>query len=275
MLIHYERPKITTYKPGDVRKYAHLKRDGIFVQVIGHGDENHVPTCLTRHPDGAHEVDLSGGSRIGEQLYSLRRHRFLGALFCELYSPGEEASQVKSHLAAGNIGLMRLECFAIPSQSANLSLESLRDYCKLLRFPFVDFDQMPVACNSQDMYHWISTWKGDDTEGYVFKDGNLLNWCKWKPVLTTDLVVIGFKEGKGKYLGTLGALELGLSDGSHVCNCSGMDDETRDLISENEEDWLGAVVEVAYQRRDSGGGLRHPRFIRRREDKGASECNEI
>jgi|SRR6185437_5840928 len=278
-MMHYERPKITTYKPGDVRKYAHLKRDGIMITVIGHGSQDHMPTCLTRHPDGAHEIQLGG--QPGDVLYNIRRREFNGALFCELFAPGEEASQVKSHLANREYNSLRMECFAIPSQSANLSLESLRDYCKVLHVPFVDFER--VDCDSVEPF--IQAWSvvtPPDYEGHVFKDGNLLNWCKWKPVLTADLIIIGYKEGKGKYLGTLGALELGIIklEGDteyyeHICNCSGMDDATRDLISENEEKYLGTVIEVTYQRRDSAGGLRHPRFKGFREDKGAHECTTI
>ena len=270
---HYERPKIKTYKTGDVRRYAHLKRDGIMLTL----DYREERTCkaLTRHPDGAHDIaeqlDLPAVTHVP---YA----NFRGVLFCELFAPGQPASQVKSLIASGTMTELEIECFAIPSMPAELSLETLKSVCKehVKFIRFADFtvkeddetdDEFVEAC--------VQAWdvqKCPDSEGYVFKNGNLLDWCKWKPVKTCDLVVLDFKEGKGKYLGTLGALVLGLHDGTEICNCSGMDDETRDEISENEEKYLGTVVEVEYQRRDSGGGLRHPRFKCFRPDKSREEC---
>ncbi len=274
----YERPKITTYKVGDVRKYAQLKRDGIMLTL--EAKDNKV-RALTRHPDGAHDISAQ---LIGQGDFDAFRRSDLSddpVLFCELFVPNEPASQVKSKLADGAVEDLFIESFAVPYTDEDLGLDGLAtnlDFgiSQMTWIPWPDCGGDDYASMSE-VFAWFRNWQHHDGgyEGFVLKDGNMLNWCKWKPVLTADLVVLGFKDGQGKYLGTLGSLQLGLHDGTFICNCSGMDDTTRDYISENEDKILGSVVEVSYQRRDSGGGLRHPRFARFRDDKTREECVEI
>ncbi len=121
-------------------------------------------------------------------------------------------------------------------------------------------------------------------EGFVFKNGNLLDWHKWKPVKTIDVVVSGFIDGDGKYIGLIGAMACSVyqhvtignrrrSALVEIANVSGMDDRTRILISDDEEGHLGRVAEVAYQYVGSKGRLRHPRFMRWRDDKSALDCD--
>jgi len=267
----YERPKIKTYEVGDVRKYAQLKRDGIMLTLKTFSVKTE---CLTRHPDGAHDIadqlDLDPINLLSDSMW-------VGALFCELFSPGEPASQVKSHIASGDMSKLKIECFAAPSCFDFWELEHLEELCEKIGMPFVEYMSWPdyedpyIAMSK--VFEWFHRSPG--YEGLVLKNSNLNDWCKWKPVLTCDLVILGFKDGAGKFLGTLGSLTLGLHDGTFVCNCSGMDDATRDYISENEDKLFGTVCEVSYQRRDSGGGLRHPRFARFRDDKTREECVEI
>ena len=102
----------------------------------------------------------------------------------------------------------------------------------------------------------------------MFKDGNLLNFEKWKPVKTLDAVVTDIKPGKGKYDNQVGALILSV-EGREVANVSGMSDAERAAMGEHN---IGQVVEVAYQYVGSKGRLRHPRFIRFRDDKLPEQC---
>lgn len=58
-----------------------------------------------------------------------------------------------------------------------------------------------------------------------------------------------------------------------VCECGGFDDATRDYFTRNRKKVVGRVVEVKANEimRDSGR-LRHPRYERMRDDKGADRC---
>lgn len=58
-----------------------------------------------------------------------------------------------------------------------------------------------------------------------------------------------------------------------VGECSGFDEETREMFSEDPKSWVGKVIEVkANEIFKDTGKLRHPRFMRVREDKSPIEC---
>lgn len=58
-----------------------------------------------------------------------------------------------------------------------------------------------------------------------------------------------------------------------VCECGGFDDDTRAYFTDNQQKVIGTVVEVKSNEimRDSGR-LRHPRYLRMREDKAPDRC---
>lgn len=58
-----------------------------------------------------------------------------------------------------------------------------------------------------------------------------------------------------------------------VGETSGFDDATRQVISKNNETFLGKVIELKGQEVLKTGKLRHPRFLRWRTDKENVECN--
>jgi hypothetical protein len=111
-------------------------------------------------------------------------------------------------------------------------------------------------------------------EGWVLKQSNYSGWWKVKPTRDIDVVVTGFKDGEGKYLGAVGALRVSIwTDGEfrEIASVSGMDDDVRWDIDEKKD--LGRVCEVRYQDVGNGGRLIHPRFVRWRDDKPADQCH--
>ncbi len=109
-------------------------------------------------------------------------------------------------------------------------------------------------------------------EGSVLKDirsayaGRRHNsWRKWKEIEEVDARIIGYKEGQGKFLGLIGAIQFRAEDGT-VGYCSGMDDETRIWISDRRDTLLGKTIEIAHYGK-LVDGFRHPQFKRFREDK--------
>ena len=118
-------------------------------------------------------------------------------------------------------------------------------------------------------------------EGVMLKNDKVSNygkdWTKVKKEATADAFILGATPGKGKYEGQIGALELAVYNEGVIWpigKCSGMDDDTRktmtDLALHGALKHL--VIEVKFNDVTKNKKLRHPRFIRWREDKAKEAC---
>lgn len=103
------------------------------------------------------------------------------------------------------------------------------------------------------------------------------NWLKMKGEETTDTPIIDAFEGTGKYARALGGLVVNC-DGVHVRVGGGFTDEQRvsfweefraDRAGREPPSLLGRMIEVEYHEKTPDGSLRHPRFVRFRDDKAA------
>lgn len=115
-------------------------------------------------------------------------------------------------------------------------------------------------------------------EGFVLKQRMRQPcWWKLKVTHTYDLIMTGWTiatAGKHKGMiksikGSVTTIEEGGFRNIEVANVSGMKDEIRYNITEAD---LGRVFEVEANLLAGQGRLRHPRFIRWRDDKSATEC---
>jgi len=111
-------------------------------------------------------------------------------------------------------------------------------------------------------------------EGWVLKERcKYPSWWKMKLEYTTDVIVMNFKMATaGQYLGGVGSIEAGVFvDGilRPVAFVSGMKRPVRDALTEND---FGRVMEIKHNGVLSQGRLRHPRFLRWRDDKNLAEC---
>jgi len=114
-------------------------------------------------------------------------------------------------------------------------------------------------------------------EGWMLKRANRFGWYKVKYERTLDAIIVGAKEGRGKFAGLIGAVRVALyRDGrlEEIASLSGMDDATRVDLTDMwlDETLNGRVVEVEYQQASGKGRLDHPRVKRMRPDKPAKEC---
>ena len=104
---------------------------------------------------------------------------------------------------------------------------------------------------------------------YEFKRTTSL--LKVKKMSTVDLEIVGYEEGSGRLAGTLGAILVRYKAGNIVKVGSGFSDGLRDLIWENQDDYLGAICEIQYfeetTNADGGISLRFPIFKDFRPDK--------
>lgn len=101
------------------------------------------------------------------------------------------------------------------------------------------------------------------------------SWIKVKAVETADGVITGFTPGEGKYFDTIGAIVIGQYRAGtfvpKITKISGMTDELRYELGSSGSDYLGKVVEFAFQNK-TDESYRHPRFKRFRPDKAPEEC---
>jgi ATP-dependent DNA ligase len=100
-------------------------------------------------------------------------------------------------------------------------------------------------------------------------------WLKMKNEDSEDLRVIGAFEGTGKYAGKLGGLIVDRK-GVEIRVGGGFSDEQRESfwkqflsekIDSKDSLLLSRLIEVEYHEITKDGSLRHPRFIRFRDDK--------
>lgn len=278
------RPKIKPYEPGDKWKYAHFKRDGHWtrLEIDTTKPDRIVWNAYTSRPTAIGEKLVYCMSplltRIHSGLCGLGVTRGQWVILGELFYPGFPASYVKTGLANCDTNA-KFEAFAllkVPNTTheelANWTLENTADTCAYHGIPFVQFltnSESFADCSVELLFNKTVC---EDNEGFVFKDGNLKNWRKWKPEKTIDLICTGFTDGAGKYTNLIGSIEGSLADGRAVASVSGMDDQVRRDISFDKNACIGRVFECKYQRVESKGRLRHPRFVRWRDDKRPEHC---
>jgi ATP-dependent DNA ligase len=89
---------------------------------------------------------------------------------------------------------------------------------------------------------------------------------KVKPYKTEDLEVTGIYDGEGKYTGMAGGVVVNFNGVAVRCG-SGFDDATREAMAKAPNDYIGKVAEIRYLEVTEDGSLRHPSFLRWREEK--------
>jgi ATP-dependent DNA ligase len=125
---------------------------------------------------------------------------------------------------------------------------------------------------------WSEQVKSGQFEGLVFKQSDQPYgepWGRMKARVTADFVCMGVNRGSGRLVNTAGSIQGGLYvEGrlQRILNVAGFTDEERDELWTHPEGFVGRVFEVCGNARFESGALRHPRFLRWREDKLPREC---
>lgn len=112
---------------------------------------------------------------------------------------------------------------------------------------------------------------GAGGEGVVCKrqDSRYVNsrsglWVKVKSKATCEATVVGFKQGDSW---KVGSFEVELCDGGARTTVKCGTDERHQEADEHPERWLGVVIEIEHNGLSTNGIPRHPRFLRRRDDR--------
>ena len=98
----------------------------------------------------------------------------------------------------------------------------------------------------------------DPEASYMYKRTTAL--LKYKKVEQLLTHIIGFKAGKGKHLGRLGALIVECPNGKECSVGTGFDDQERDAIWTDRNKWLGRQIVIEYQEETKYGVPRFPRY---------------
>lgn len=92
------------------------------------------------------------------------------------------------------------------------------------------------------------------------------SWLKVKAFETHDLVITDMFEGEGKYAGKMGGVICDF-DGVEVRVGGGWSDADREIMWNDQSSYIGRMIEVGAHEQTPDGSLRHPRFMRFRDDK--------
>jgi bifunctional non-homologous end joining protein LigD len=133
-------------------------------------------------------------------------------------------------------------------------------------------------------------------DGKYVPGQRMASWQKIKRLSTADFFIVGSVPGKGQNAGKVGSLKVAYAGGKpgdpgyipavpgkhpagiYVADVAGFDQATRQNITDMstgavKDEMLGKVLEVSGQGRTKGMRIRHPVFVRWRDDKAAEETD--
>jgi len=166
-------------------------------------------------------------------------------------------------------------CCSVPYAERRKSLGHLFENAA---YAFSHLRLLPIlysGSEQEQILSWLSTMRQLHQEGIMVNLANAPYECKRtsnllkvKAMQDCDLRIVGFEPGKGRFVGTLGALAVDYK-GSPLRVGSGFSDDMRAWLWQNQADLLGRIVTVQYfeETQDKNGtkSLRFPVFKELRE----------
>ena len=275
--LNWERSYIVFRKPGPYKpeldyQYVQAKCDGHRVMAIKVPETNSLMVVTTSGHDVGPQLTQCGWyHQLCKRLQD--QHWFDG----EVYLPGKTAEHLKTAMVEGS-NEIEFAAFGYSLAPGTTSLEELQRLCDAhkiktptwSRCKAREAEKLLLGKNYDPQATALENVRslGVEFDGVVFKNGMYSEWGKLKHRKTVDCVVTGLMPGKGKYKGMVGSLACSVH-GIEIAKAAMMPDEIRAEITEND---IGRVVEVEYERVASQGRLRHPRFLRWRDDKRPDQC---
>ena len=113
----------------------------------------------------------------------------------------------------------------------------------------------------------------------VYKCGRSWSLRKFKDFSDAEALIVGYVEGKGKRIGTLGKFVMQDGDGNQFGCPPGKGYNYKDLadILNNVHDYIGQVATFTYFERTKAGSYRHPHYkaVRNYEWRANKKNNTI
>lgn len=266
------RPRFVNFKPCDFPSSSdfdvvELKYDGIWGQVLIEGDQWEIWSrngLLKKY--GTAPFDLSRTLLHSEYLFGSEWAKDRPSMYEKCIVFGAE--YINGELVTGVSNLsMRAKL---------LELLSAYDF-SCIRGGLELTEQYPIK---DALRLWEEKVKGEQYEGLVFKNSSS-RWGdpfgRMKAETTADYVCIGFKESDSDtYMGWGVACVIGgLYDGDElvkICKVSGLTNDLRKEFFDHPDKYVGRVFEAEGKKISKKGALRHPNFLRWRDDKPATDC---
>ena len=131
--------------------------------------------------------------------------------------------------------------------------------------------------------NWEVLWKqlveNQGYEGLVFKDSTTPYkdkgaWMRMKAEVEIDYICSGMApaDPNSKYAGQVGAVIGTLYDRECDVNCGGLTEKQREVFTKREVECKGQVFTAKGNGWYPSGAIRHPKFVRWRDDKKPEEC---
>lgn len=269
------RPEMKVYK-GQSFNFIQPKLDGHRVTVIS---DRLGLRVLARTADSDYGPKLMRSATWTKKLKCLPNDTAFDA---ELYVPGGQATSVPNKLNEAPDEL-EIGVFAVPWWSG------VDSRCQHMTFALeraisCGFEVTSTMHRDQDQSvdkmielatPWLQNTKphlAHKLEGWVIKEAHYSGWYKLKAKRTMDVVVMEWKEGKGRNVGLMGSVVVGVwRDGElvKVGTVGGWSDEERQLLAEDVE---GQVLECEYDSLTQHDQLKFARVVRWRDDKPSHQC---
>lgn len=229
----------------------------------------------------------------GDQLLSRQGHSFNApkwftngfppfALDGELWSGRGEFERIQSITAQDtpHEGWRQINyyVFEVPHASGGLAerLQRLKDYLNRHRGTSIRVIPQVLCQGNQHLQTFLKEVVTLGGEGLVLRNpnaayetGRVAHALKVKTFDDMEGIVVGYRPGKGKYTGFVGALQIELESGQRFFVGSGLDDSDR-----KNPPPLGAVITFRYHGFTKRGIPRFASFLRVREVPGWSKAGD-
>lgn len=164
-------------------------------------------------------------------------------------------------------------------EARRMKLETIEDSQFVKVVPVLDIvtkDKIPYWSNYATEHGWEGVML-NYAKGY-YRTKRSPELLKVKKMHTADLPIVGFNQAiDGKYVGKLQSINVQLDDENIVQVGSGLTEELREEIWNNQEKYLGVMVEIQYfemtENQNGGKSLRFPVFKDFRFDKTPEDIN--
>lgn len=189
-----------------------------------------------------------------------------------------------------NIGFNIFDALPYDEFKQGISEHSYKERREVYLAPFTAGNLVRVIpvlgrTTKHDIHKWSDYATEHGFEGVMLNDPDakyetkrVKGLLKVKKMHTADLPIVGFEEAiDGKNRGGLKSLIVQLDDENTVNVASGLTEQQREDIWNNQQDYLGRIIEVQYfeetQNKNGGRSLRFPVVRSFRDDKTIEDVN--